>query len=166
MAVDFVVEDGSGLATATSFCSVARADELLATVSGTAAWQDLDAPTKEARLIEATRLLHDRPRWRGSRSWPERQRLAYPRSGLYDQDGEEIDWQTMPEWLQLATALWAHRLHTGEASSADDAPVASVSMGALSVSYAQPSRGAASVPESVLSLIRPYIRTTVSVVRC
>ena len=156
------------MSTATAFCSVAAADDVLAAVSGTDAWGDLDSVTKGLRIIEATNLLDGGLRWSGWRRWPTKQRLAFPRSGLFTRDGEWINDNIVPDWLVTATALLAQQLSVGAARTLRDIGVAqSVSMGNLAVTYdtsrfVPPIGG---IPEGVLQLVRPYIRVTVPVLR-
>lgn len=83
-----VVEDGTGLANAESYISVANATTYL-TARGVAesAWADLDAPVKEQLLRKATDYMEQRyaMRWRGYRK-SDTQLLSWPR--VYVERGE------------------------------------------------------------------------------
>src|SRR5574337_360333 len=86
----FRVEDGTGLADATSYVSVPTADDYFAD-SGTADWLDSDLIDKEAALVKATRAL-DRmfaSRLEGYRA-SSGQALCFPRRGIFDDLGAEV----------------------------------------------------------------------------
>lgn len=82
----FVVEDGTGLDTATSYCSVAAADSYFLD-RGMSAWTGTE-PVKEAALARASSALDGiyNSRWVGYRSTQD-QGLDWPRSQAWDKDG-------------------------------------------------------------------------------
>lgn len=82
------VEDGSGLAAADAYDSVANVEAYLTLYGGpSVAWNALDTTEQEVRVRTATRYLDAvyGPRWKGRRN-SETQALDWPRSGAYDED--------------------------------------------------------------------------------
>ncbi len=82
-----VVEDGTGLANAVSYVSVADADTYHA-ARGNTAWAGT-ADLKEAALVRATQALDGRYHWPGT-LYSTTQALDWPRTNAYDIDGNEI----------------------------------------------------------------------------
>lgn len=86
-----IVEDGTGLANANSFISVAGADAYWAEVTTPALWNAANTAAKEAALVQATRYMEKRfaTRYKGTRA-SSAQALAFPRTGLYDETGKAL----------------------------------------------------------------------------
>jgi hypothetical protein len=101
-----IVEDGTGLANANSFISVAGADAYWAEVTTPTLWSSASTPEKEAALVQATRYMEKRfgTRYKGSRA-SSAQALAFPRTGLYDETGEAIT--GLPTSIARACAEYA-----------------------------------------------------------
>lgn len=104
----FVVETGTGSATANSYASVADTTAYLENYSTFAAWTSASAPNKEHALREATRALDLRfgGRWSGFR-YSSAQALDWPREYAYDSAGNEISSTTIPARIQQAAAALA-----------------------------------------------------------
>lgn len=133
----FVVEDGSGLSTATSWISVADADTY-ATEVGLTSWTGT-TNAKQTALIKAQRYITQvyRGSWKGVRS-NETQALDWPRYGVYDVDGWLIASTTIPQALKDAQVELAARALTAELVSdvaTTDAAIASESSNVGGVSY-------------------------------
>lgn len=99
----FIVEDGTGLATANALCSVEFADAYF-TDRAVAAWTG-DAAAKQGALIRATDYVEGRfaSRFRGARQYPDTpQALSFPRTGI-DASG------MVPQGIQKAVAEYALR---------------------------------------------------------
>lgn len=98
------VEDGTGLVTtADGYVSVAFADAYFAIDFAYAAtWAALLTPDKEGRLKWATRILDQKVRWNGTKT-VEESPLRWPRTGVYDRDGNLIEEDEMPLQLKQAT---------------------------------------------------------------
>lgn len=129
----FVVEDGSGLSTATSWISVADADTY-ATEVGLTAWTGSNS-VKQTALIKAQRYITQlyRGSWKGVRS-NETQALDWPRYGVYDVDGFLIASTTIPQALKEAQVELAVRALTADLVS--DVAAADVAIGSESKSIA------------------------------
>lgn len=81
-----IVENGTGLATAESYASVAEAD-LYHSNLGNTAWAPLTTTQKEQYLRQATNHMTQRyrTRWKGWRAYTV-QRLDWPRLGVFVED--------------------------------------------------------------------------------
>lgn len=99
------VEDGTGLATADSYLSVADADVWHAG-RNTSAWLAASFAAKEAALREATSYQDGTYVWRGLIS-VSTQALGWPREGVYDDEGREIASDAVPAKVEAATAYLA-----------------------------------------------------------
>lgn len=110
MAATFVVEDGTGLATANSYLSVADAATYFETYSDPSAWDLAATSDRQTALRMATQWLDNRflGRWKGTRA-NESQALAWPRSGVEDEDGYAVSSIAIPAKLKHATAEMALR---------------------------------------------------------
>lgn len=72
-------------------------------------WENASDVEKNAALVWATRLLDEWMDWDGS-NYVDTQALRWPRSGIYDPDGVEVDDTTIPSFLENATAEFARYL--------------------------------------------------------
>jgi len=98
-----VVEDGTGKTTSDSYISIADADTYNLAHEADAVYGALDDADKEKWLRLAAQDIDNslRDRWRGSRS-NETQAMAWPRTGVVDEDGYTIDDDDMPVVLGYA----------------------------------------------------------------
>lgn len=120
MAFAFVVEDGSGLASATSYVSVADADDYFAlTPDFAATWNAKNNTDKEFLLGWATRVLDQKTVWNGVKTTTT-QALRWPRTGVYDRDGLLIPSTTLPKQLIEATLEFAKWLNENDPTSGQD----------------------------------------------
>lgn len=94
--MSFVVEDGTGLETATSYVDVAFADAYFLTV-GFTAWAGFDAAKKQNLLEQATEFTDMRwgDRMRGT-LLKLTQALQFPRSKLFDRYGRVVNGVPVP----------------------------------------------------------------------
>ena len=114
MAFTFVVEDGTGLATATSYVSVADADDIIAVnIHIDQTWLDLGTDSKEKLLAWATRIHDAQTRWKGTKTVATSQ-LRWPRTGVCDRDETLIGINEIPYQLEVATAEYARYLIAGD----------------------------------------------------
>lgn len=131
------VEDGSGLAAADAYDSVANVEAYLTLYGGpSTAWNALSASDKEVHVRKATRYLDAvyADRWKGVRA-NEGQALDWPRSGSYDSDGYLIDStgsDSVPVALRQAMAELA-QLSVGENLIPDQASPGAIKSKAVRV---------------------------------
>lgn len=76
---------------------------LVAAPADNAPIERLTGSERERALIFSTRVLDEMMVWYGSKR-TEEQALRWPRSGAHTQDGESIDYDTIPDLLEVATA--------------------------------------------------------------
>lgn len=128
-----VVEDGTGLATAESYISVADADTR-ATAFGNTAWTGTDAD-KEAALRRATAYLEQqyRSRWKGTRLM-RAQALSWPRYGAIV-DGWDIPSTEVPTDVANACADLAVRALTATLTADETRAVVREKVGPIEVEY-------------------------------
>jgi len=96
----FAVEDGTGVAGANSYVSLADADTYFADRSNST-WAALDNTVKQKGLLDATEYVGSlyRGSWLGS-LYSTEQGLDWPRVGAYDPEGRPLD--GVPKDLQAA----------------------------------------------------------------
>jgi hypothetical protein len=101
MAIEFVVEDGTGKADATSYASTAEFQQY---------WEnrgiDMSSETTanmQAWLNVATNYIDINYRFFGARTTPDTQALQWPRENVLDRDGNEIDDDVLPTDIKYAT---------------------------------------------------------------
>lgn len=136
----FVVEDGTGLATATSLVSVADADTYWTDrVGDNAAWLALDEDVKQRQLILASDYMRNTRRynWTGNRKLVT-QRQPWPRTGAFERGAGAIGDSVVPFQVVEAVAylaLGATNPTTLQPDLERGNAIASESVGSLSVSY-------------------------------
>lgn len=109
----FVVEDGTVVANATSYVTLAFADDYLSVkpAATTTTWDALADADKEDFLMWATRLLDQRTIWSGVK-YDSDSALQWPRAGVYDRDGLPVATDEIPLQVQQATVEVAFHLVT------------------------------------------------------
>lgn len=134
-----IVENGTGLADAEAYISVADADAYFAARANTP-WAALTTDAKEAALRSATDYLEAvyGGRWKGCRM-TEAQALSWPRAGVVV-DGVKLDPDTIPLPLKRANAELAVRASAGTLAADQSAQVKSETVGPISVTYADGAR--------------------------
>jgi len=137
--VALICEDGSIVAGAESYISVADADTYF-TARANAAWDALADADKEAALRKATDYMTGRYglRWKGDRV-SELQALDWPRSSAYA-NGFLIDSGSVPVAIQRACAELAVRASADDLAPDVGAQVKQEVVGPISVTYADGAR--------------------------
>ena len=108
-----VVEDGSGLASANSYISLADANSYFEARRNPATWTEADDAAREQALRVGTDYLDAKygDQWVGLRN-TKTQALDWPRALAYDLDGYPIETDEVPKRLKHATAEMALRYLT------------------------------------------------------
>jgi len=142
MAYTFVVEDGSMVPNANSYVDVQTATDYLASnIHVAASWASISTLNQQQLLSWATRYLDQRATWNGTQTslylanpaytnlvdtWASipapgtgvpQQSLRWPRSGVYDVDGNPIESNVIPPALIAATVEMARYLIVNDRSS-------------------------------------------------
>jgi hypothetical protein len=110
----FVAEDGTGLSTATSYVSVAESDDYFLTHPYFSdVWDALGPPDKQRLLMMASTMLDNFIIWRGYVA-SGAQGLAWPRTGVIDNELREIASNVVPWKVKVATFELAVYLSKGD----------------------------------------------------
>lgn len=113
-----VVEDGTGVVTANAYATVAEVDEILS-VNIHSKWGVItDAATKEKLIQWASRILDERVKWHGKKTF-DTSGLAWPRTGVRDREGTLIDDNLVPLAVKVAAAELADHLLAGDPETAN-----------------------------------------------
>lgn len=153
-----VVEDGTGLATAESFVSVADADTYH-TAKGNATWTGTDA-VKEQALRRASVFLSSSYPWAGYPVNARTQALAWPRYDVVDQDGNPVASDEVPREVVNATCEVALRELVTPGSMNPDVTLADKvkreKVGPIEVEYAN-ADVSANASRPVLTIVRDMV---------
>jgi hypothetical protein len=106
-----IVEDGTGLPAANSYCDVDFADEYLLLDPKKADWAILIDDTKEALLILGSEALDLQFIWNGIKTYAN-SGLRFPRTGIFGRDGQEFPGDEIPTNIKKATAEMAYFINT------------------------------------------------------
>lgn len=115
----FTVEDGSGLPDATSYVSVAAAEDYFAVDANAAAFLALTTDAKQLYLAWGTRLLDQKTDWKGDPATTT-QALRWPRTGVSDRDSRSIPSDIVPTPVAAAACELARWLMTNNPTADQD----------------------------------------------
>lgn len=120
-------------------------------------WLNASTATREASLKWATRLL-DALSWEGEKT-ASSQDLKWPRTYVYDDNGDQLDTATIPQFLIDATCEYALQLiKSDRESDSDTQGISEVKAGEVEVVFDKDDR-ASKTPSSVYRLINRYLAT-------
>jgi len=108
----FIVEDGSGLYNANALITVEEADEVNSNYGASTVWSGADQAAKENAIREATRFMNVHYQWKGYRTYSA-QALQWPRYECYDDEGNDIDIDIIPNKVKEACAYLALKVAEG-----------------------------------------------------
>lgn len=120
MAATFIVEDGTGKSNANALITVAEADQIMENYSSSVDWHGLPGTpsdpekqaAKENAIREATRFMNVHYQWKGYRTYLQ-QALFMPRAWLYDDEGNCVGINTIPEKTKEACAYLSLKVAGG-----------------------------------------------------
>ena len=146
-----------GSSTADSYVSVIDATLYLRERHVVPDWEAATQVSLEQVLRQATGLLDELTTWEGALT-STTQALSWPRTGVSDREGREIDDATIPSWLERACAEYANILLIAAQESTGLQGVRSISVDGASLSFdaggnVAPTDG---LPSSIARLVRPY----------
>lgn len=101
-----------GSVTYTVYSDISDADDYFNGSTRFSDWDGLTTDEKGRALVSSTRLL-ERQTWQGNKT-DSGQDLAFPRTGLTDRDGNEVDDSTIPADVIEASQLLALFIHLEE----------------------------------------------------
>lgn len=107
-----IVEDGTGLSTANSLLSAADADLINLDYENSSDWTTASTAEKEQALRLATRYLDYHYTWLDYKTYST-QALQWPRLEMYDEDGNSIANNIIPERVKRACAYLALKVIEG-----------------------------------------------------
>jgi hypothetical protein len=92
MAIQFIIEDGTGLADATAYADLTVADQYLENTGRKDAWRVFSSKERQAALIQGADYLDQKFRraFKGIR-FSSTQRLEWPRAAVVDELGNPLD---------------------------------------------------------------------------
>jgi hypothetical protein len=162
-----LVEDGSGLPAAQSYCSVAEATAYHS-ARGNAAWEALDSEVQEQCLVKASAYMvgEYRMRWAGSRL-TEEQALDWPRSLVPRRDAPTSGYyanDAVPQEVKDACASLALRASTAALHKDQTQRKSSVTVGPISTTYEAGSKIATTYSD-VEAVLKPMLSTSAGQIR-
>ena len=147
-------------ANANSYITIATGNAYHNTRLHNSEWFDADTDTRERALKWATRKLDDLV-WLGTAS-TDTQALRWPRGGVYDPYGLEVDSTTIPGWLEDATAEYAWELIKADRQvDSDTAGISQVMAGEVMVKFDKNDRKSR-LPIAVREVINYYLDKSAS----
>jgi hypothetical protein len=149
-----IVETGAVVANANSYVSLADADAYFEIdVNFDATWDALTDTVKEQYLMWATRILDQKVQWKGDKT-DEDSALRWPRTGVYDRDGNAIDTDAMPVQLTEAVCELIKYLQTTDVTTSQGADfLKSVEVDVIKIEY-QNGAGQSTVPPLFNQILR------------
>lgn len=153
MAVEFVVEDGTGKINSNSYMTVADFQQYW-TNRGVDYTTTADA-TIQAWLINATEFIDNYYRFSGEPSDYDTQALQWPRQYMRDAKGAEVASNTIPQALKDATARIAQQAKTNtDLFTQVNNGIKSKRVGPLAVTYSDGYKASFQVVDQ---LLKPFI---------
>jgi hypothetical protein len=156
----FVVEDGTGLSSATSLVSLAAAKAYWTDRGGQVDWDAENDIVKQTGLIRASDYVRNqhRYRWIGAKK-TYAQTMPWPRTGVVERDGTAVPDNVVPWRVAEAVSYLAARALTEDLSPdlSHGGGVQSESVDALSVSYF-PGFSVYAIIQAVDGMIAPLLR--------
>lgn len=126
-----IPEDGTGVANADAYASIATVDAY-ATARALTAWTGADA-VKEAAIREATIYLDQSYSWKGAIE-SETQALAWPREGVTDKEGREVS--GLPQRvIDACCELAVSKISAALVTARTEGEIASLTAGSVSITY-------------------------------
>ena len=137
--MSIIVEDGTGLTTATSYVSLDEADAYAyyTPAATLAQWNEYSDVQKNHLLAYATRLLDQRARWNGTKTVAA-SALRWPRQSAFDRDNLPVDPHSVPVQVKEAVcdiAMWLAFPGRGPFQVSDSQGIKSLTVDVLSVTY-------------------------------
>jgi len=155
------IDSSVGGLSANSYVSMASALDYSDHNSFTSTWSTYTSALRENALITATEYLDVWVEWNGDIVSEHRieQNLRWPRYGVYDLDGYEMDSDIVPVWLKNATTEFAFNIiSSGDPFAVPDtAGFKKLKVGSLELEVAADDRDQyGGIPDRVQAIVEPY----------
>lgn len=137
--MDFIIEDGTGLSTATSYVSIAYVDDFIEFQNIHSEWFDMTDSEKQYRIIQATEYVDNLLIWTSKLKNLE-QALSWPREQFEDKQGRTVSADSVPTRIKQAVALTTYVGTTVDDIYDEGALLSSETYGKASESYFKPLR--------------------------
>lgn len=157
--MSLIVEDGTGMATAESYISVADASTYF-TARAVTTWGALATDAlREAALRKATEYMIStyRDRWQGLRVYPTVQALCWPRYGVAI-EGVYLDDDVIPETIKRACAELALKAASADLNPDLTQGVVREKVGSIEVEYDKSSPQSTRY-KAIDAMLAPYLKT-------
>lgn len=129
-----IIEDGTNVAGANSYCDVAYGDAYFASHLHSNTWDAATPENREVALIHATRTIETTVTWNGIAQYDD-QALGFPRSYMYDKYNVSIDENTVPEVVKQATAEMAQTLLNSDVTSPQETGLKRAKISSIEVEF-------------------------------
>lgn len=114
--------------------------------------------TKEKALVMSTRILNEQVHWNRGDLFTTTQALAWPRSGVTNDDDVLFASDVIPAWLSDATAELARHLIADDRTTQPQDEFESLEVSSeLKMNFGKAKKRSV-LPDSVMAIIRPYGR--------
>jgi len=150
----------AGASDANSYATLAEAEAYILTRLHTTNWDGAFDDEREAALIWATSLLDRLCSWYGDKK-TDAQALRWPRYLIYDQDGDKVSSESIPQFLKDAVSEFALHLIESDftiTANRDTIGFKQIEVGSLNL-VMDTAHGVVKksmMPESVWVIVRPY----------
>jgi hypothetical protein len=142
-----------GAANANAYATLAQADAYHEAHAHGDTWRETYVERKQRALLTATRLLDQHIVWGGTAA-STTQRLAWPRTGLLDANGNVLSSTAIPERIAEACAELARQLLAADRTADNDAQgLTSLTVGSISMTWATPAQLVKVLPDAVWYLV-------------
>jgi len=155
MAITVIVEDGSQVVGANSYCSIANITEWVLTNPHDSTWTTLTETQQKGYAIMSCRILNEQMDWDG---WviDADQALDLPRSGLVDKNGNYIDNDEIPTGVQNGQSELSRLLAIADRTGDSDmAGYSQIVIGPINL-VADKADNAPVLPDAVWQMVKAF----------
>lgn len=149
----------AGAANANAYCTLAEANTYHTEqrLHSETFWNAQSEDLKNRAIVWATRTLDEMLDYEGYKA-SDAQALRWPRTSVYTIDGDEVDYESIPQFLKNATAEFAYHLLVGdrtEETNRDLKGFKYMRIGDLAM-VIDPYTGKPVIPPSVMNILAGY----------
>jgi len=155
MAVEVIVEDGSGISGANSYVATATIDAWVLTNPHDTIWSALAAAAKNGYAVMSCRVMEEQMDWDGWQTAADQAR-DLPRSGMIDKNGNSIDNDEIPTEVKNAQCELARLLAIADRTAdADTAGFKEIGVGSIKLVIDKMDRPSV-LPDAVWNMLKPF----------